>query len=71
MEHEGDGDTNSNWCTLNNPQRFGNGTRNLEIREQVEIIQTAALLRSARILRRVLVTWRDLMSLKLQWNTIS
>ena len=33
--------------------------------------QTTALLRSARILRRVLDTWGNLLSLKLQWNTIS
>ena len=35
----------------------------------VTLIQTTALLRSARILRRVLETWGDL-SLKLQWKTI-
>ena len=29
------------------------------------------LLRTARILRRVLETWGDLLSLKLQWKTIS
>ena len=34
-------------------------------------IQTTALLRTARILRRVLETWGDLLSLKLQWKTIS
>ena len=43
----------------------------LEIRGRVETIQTIALLRSARILRRVLETWEDLLSLKLQWKTIS
>ena len=42
------------------------GPEDLEIREQVETIQTTALSRSARILRRVLDTWRDLPSLKLQ-----
>ena len=26
MEHEGDGDTNCNWCTLNNPQKIGQCT---------------------------------------------
>ena len=26
MEHEGDGDTNCNWCTWNNPERIGKGT---------------------------------------------
>ena len=37
----------------------------------VETIQTTTLLRRARILRRVLETWGDLLSLKLQWKTIS
>ena len=45
--------------------------KDLEIRELAETIQTTALLRSARILRRVLETWGDLLSLKLQWKTIS
>ena len=38
----------------------------LEIRRRVETIQTTALLRSARILRRVLETWGYLLSLKFQ-----
>ena len=46
------------------------GLENLEIKGRVEPIQTTALLRSARILRRVLETWGDLQSLKLQWETI-
>ena len=29
IEHEGDGDTNCNWCTRNNPQRLGKGTGRL------------------------------------------
>ena len=36
-----------------------------------ETIQTKTLLRSARILRRVLETWGDLLSLELQWRTFS
>ena len=40
-------------------------------RGRVETIQTTALLRLARILRRVLETWGDLLSVKLQWKTIS
>ena len=40
----------------------------LEAGGQVETIQTTALLRTARILRRVLETWGDLVSLKLQWK---
>ena len=46
------------------------GLDDLEITERLESIQTTALLRSARILRRVLETWGDLLSLKLQWETI-
>ena len=47
------------------------GLKNLEITERVETIQTAAFLRSAGILRRVLETWGDFLLLKLQWETIS
>ena len=43
----------------------------LEIGGRVETIQTTTWLRTARILRRVLETWGDLLSLKLQWKTIS
>ena len=43
----------------------------LEVGGRVETIQTTALLRTARILRRVLETWGDLLSHKLQWKTIS
>ena len=42
----------------------------LEIGEQIETIQTTALLRSTRILRRILKTWKDLLSLSLLWKTI-
>ena len=41
------------------------GLVELEIRGRVEIIQSTALLRSAKILRKVPVTLRDLLSLKL------
>ena len=43
----------------------------LEVGRQVETIQMTALLRTVRILRWVLETWGDLLSLKLQWKTIS
>ena len=42
------------------------GLEDLEVGGWVETIQTTALLRTARILRRVLETWGDLLSLKLQ-----
>ena len=47
------------------------GMEDLEVGGRVETIHTTALLRTARILRRILETWGDLVSLKLQWKTIS
>ena len=47
------------------------GLEDLEVGGRVKIIQTTALLRTARILRQVLETRGDLLSLKLQWKTIS
>ena len=46
------------------------GLEDLEVGGRVETIQMTALLRTARILRRVLETWGDLLSLKLMWKTI-
>ena len=45
------------------------GLEDLEITGRLETILITALLRSARILRRVLETWVNLLSLKLQWET--
>ena len=42
----------------------------LEVGEIAETFQTTALLRTGRIPRRVLETWGDLLSFKLQWKTI-
>ena len=47
------------------------GLEDLEVGDRVETIQTTALLKTARILRRVLEIWGDLLSLKLQGKTIS
>ena len=47
------------------------GLEDLEVGDRVETIQITALLKTARILRRVLETWGDLLSLNLQWKTIS
>ena len=47
------------------------GLEDLEVGGRVETIQMTALLRTARILRRILETWEDLLSLKFQWKTIS
>ena len=48
-----------------------NCLEDLEVGEQVETIQMTTLLRTARIPRRVLETWGDLLSLKLLWKAIS
>ena len=47
------------------------GMEDLEVGGRVGTIQITVLMRTARILRRVLETWGDLLSLKLQWKTIS
>ena len=52
-------------------KRLIKGLEDFEIRGRVETIQTAALLRWAWILRRILETWGDLLSLKFLWKTIS
>ena len=46
------------------------GLEDLEVGGRVKTIQTTALLRTARILRKVLETWGNLLSLRLQWKTI-
>ena len=45
------------------------GLEDLEVGGCVETIQMTALLRTSRWLRRVQVTWGDLLSLKPQWKT--
>ena len=52
------------------PKGLVMGLEKLEIGRRAESIQTAVLLRSARVLKRVLETWGDLLSFKLQWKTI-
>ena len=47
------------------------GLPDLEVRRRVEKIQTTALLRWVSIVKVVLETWGDLLSLRIQWKTIS
>ena len=47
------------------------GLEDLGVGRRVETIQSTSSMRTARILRRVLETWGDLLSLKLQGKTIS
>ena len=50
---DSDGDTNCNWCAQHSHQRICTRTGGLR-RGRVETIQTTALFRSVRIVRRVL-----------------
>ena len=55
---------------------FGPVTKGLlkgleEVGGRVETIPTTTLLKTARVLRTVLETWGDLLSLKLKWKAIS
>ena len=71
MEDEDDSDTSCNWWVRNIAKGLLKGLEDLEISARVETIQTTAILRSARIPRRVLENWKDFQSLKLHWKTIS
>ena len=53
MEHEGDNYTNSDWYLTKGLLK---GLEDLEVEGRVETMQTTALLRMARILRRALET---------------
>ena len=61
---------NNNNNLRQTPKNWLKDWRTWTIRGQVKTIQTTSLLRSARILRRVLENWGDLLSLKLQRETI-
>ena len=76
----------TNWLNINLPlqdwvkktihgvetYRFSGKKKVLDtaISKERETIQTTAILRSARIQRRVLETRRDMLALRLQWKTI-
>ena len=54
-------------CAGINPERLDKNAGGIENRT---MIQQTTFRRSVRILRRVLDTWRDLLSLELPWKTI-
>ena len=70
MEYEGNNYTNRDWCFGTVTKGLLKGLDDVEVGGRVETIQTIALLKTTRILGRVLQTWGDLLSLKLQWKTI-
>ena len=43
----------------------------LKVGGRLETFKTAALLRTPRVLRRILETWGDILSLKFQWKTLT
>ena len=51
-------------------KRLVQGLDDLEIKGRVKAIQNITLLRSVGILKKVIEAWGDLLSLKLQWETI-
>ena len=71
MEHEGDNYTIVIGAFGTVTKGLLKGLEDLEVGGWVETIQTTTLLKTARILWRVLETWGDLLSLNLQWKTIS
>ena len=56
VEYEGESDTNCSWCTRYGPKKLGKKTGRPGNQSKKWDPQTAALLGSARILRRVLKT---------------
>ena len=56
MEHEGENNTNCDWCFGTVTKGLLKGLEDLEVSGRGEIIQTTTLLRTARILRRALET---------------
>ena len=71
MEDEGVGNTNSNWCARNVPQRLGKGPGRLWNKRSSEDHPNYRIVKMARILRRVRETWGDLLSHRHQWKTIT
>ena len=66
------GDTNCIGALGINPKCLvSGGVEGLKIEGRVQTIKSTTLLRSAKILRRILETWGYLPSLRLQWKAIS
>ena len=66
MEHGGEDYTDCSWYAWMVSKGLKKGLKELEISGRIATIQTKALLRSTRIMRKVLGTEGDLLSLKLQ-----
>ena len=71
MEHGGNNFTNCNWCVWTVTKGLLKGLEDMEVGGKMETIKTTTLLRTTRILIRILMTWGDLLSLKPQWKVIN
>ena len=65
MEHESDGYISCDWYFGTVTKVLLKGLNDLEIGGRVNTIQTTALLRTDKILRRIIETWEDMVSLKI------
>ena len=63
-EMEGGYDANNSWSPQNNSEESGKKANRTG---KVVTVQTTKLIKSARILRRIQESWRDLQSLGLFW----
>ena len=70
VEHAGDFYTNCNWCVWNSNKSIIKGTAGIGSWLTSGDHTNNSIFEKARILRRVLETWGDLLSLRLQWKTI-
>ena len=68
MKHKSDGDTNCNRCVRNNPPSFGQGTRRLRNQKVSRDHRDYSIIKISQNIEK---SWADLLSLKLQWKTIS
>ena len=67
--HEGDGDINCSWCVWKSSQKLQKETGGIGNQmKNWDHIDHTALLRSARILRKVLEIWAGLLSLRFKWK---
>ena len=67
VKHVSGSDTKCSWCAWNGPEIFERGLEG-EIRGRIETIQNVVLLRSAKIFRKFLKNWEDLLSLRFHWT---
>ena len=71
VEHKCDSDTICSWCTRNSSQMLGKKTGGIGDQRNDRDYTNRSIVKIGLILRKVLEIWGDLLSLKLQWKTVS